>query len=764
MADISGLVLTVLGVSFELASTLYSYAREVKEAKNAIQQLSNELYALIGVLEHLKRQQEQLSLSGSKSEAREALMQSYDESTLSSILIECLDFLHELQKSLKMPTGRLRSTLHKLKWPLKDADTKEHLQRLERVKTYFILALVADDLSGLTREIASQIFALNSLVREDTEEKRLQKTRDQHRSIVQWLSPINAQTIRTKLASTRVNGSGTWFSNSEIFQNWVESHESTILWLNGITGAGKSTLITTAAERLLALEDVRERVAYFYCSFSDSASLDPANILGSILAQLCKPATTVYSKIETRHDSDRDRRFTADELTDLLLEVIQQERSVYIFLDAVNECGDPVEVLSYMRRLSEHHLKSTVRIFLSSINERGIEDCVESFPSWSVTTLLPRNMSDDIELLVWASIDTNPRLRKHSNDLKEEIAGTLTRGAQGMFRWVQCQLERLAKLKTQGAIHDALTTLPLTLDRTYEDMLCRIETEDKQLARDILELLSFSLMPMNLTRVCEFLQITLGMTVLDHNKKLTDPKDVLSICGSLLSHQYEGVTLAHHSVKTYLESNLQDRVAYFKVSEISAHHSLAWKCLNYLSMDAFADGPCASRSLLRDRIAKFPFLLYAAKNWTHHLNNVPTIDGSLWTCLRAFLFSSDSGRGNFRSWIQVMIPSSNTIDTTPPLYYVASYGILPVVRYLLSEGVSTEIAGGRCNATPINIAAFRGHADVVKLLLDHGANPLAKDDSSLSAVDWARNLKHHAVLAVLASAGYGPHSHIPMTT
>ena len=222
----------------------------------------------------------------------------------------------------------------------------------------------------------------------------------------------------------------------------------------------------------------------------------------------------------------------------------------------------------------------------------------------------------------------------------------------------------------------------------------------------------------------------------------------------MLSYQYEGVTLAHHSVKTYLESNLQGRVEYFKVSEIEAHHSLAWKCLNYLSMDVFSDGPCARRSLLKERLTKFPFLRYAAENWTHHMNKVPIVDGPLWTSLRAFLFSSDAGRGNFMSWIQVMIPSSRTIKTTPPLYYVASYGMLPVVRYLLEEGVSTEIAGGRCSATPINIAAFRGHADVVELLLDYGADPLAVDESGLSAVDWARNFKHHAVREVLASAGY----------
>ncbi|MCJ1405083.1 hypothetical protein MMC11_008309 [Xylographa trunciseda] len=754
MADLSGLVLTVLGVSFDLASTLYSYAKDVKEAKNAIQQLSNELYALIGVLEHLKRQQEQLSLSENESDRPEALVHSSNEATLTTILSECLDFLYQLQKSLKIPTGRLQSAFHKLKWPLKDSETKGHLQRLERVKTYFVLALVTDDL-GLTREIASQISALGSLVREDTEERRLQQIRDEQSSIAQWLCPVNAEAVRIKIASNRVNGSGIWFVHSKVFQTWMDSFESQILWLNGITGAGKSTLMrTTAVERLLAMEAVQQRVAYFYCSFSESASLDPTNILGSILAQLCKPTDPVYAKIEAKYSANRTRRFTADELVDLLMEVVQQEGSVYIFLDAVNECGDPIEVLDYMRRLSADHPKNTVHIFLSSINQGGIDDCIESFPSWSAITLLPRDMSNDIELLVRDSIETNPRLRKHSEELKEEIAKALTQGAQGMFRWVQCQLERLAKLKTQGAIHDALIALPPTLDKTYEDLLCRIDIEDRQIARDILELLSFAFEPMNLNRICEFLQITSGMAVLDHDKKLTDPKDVLSICGSLLSYQYEEVALAHHSVKTYLESNLQGRVEYFRFSEIEAHHSLALKCVNYLSMDAFSDGPSASQSLLKKRMTKFPFLRYAARNWALHTNKVPKLEGSLWTSVKALLFSSESGRGNFLAWIQVMIPTSKNARTTPPLYYAASYGMLPVVRYLLDAGVSTEIPGGRCNATPINIAAYRGHAEVVQELLDHGADPLVRDDDGCSALEWAWRLRRRAVLEVLTKAGY----------
>ena len=173
-------------------------------------------------------------------------------------------------------------------------------------------------------------------------------------------------------------------------------------------------------------------MAYFYCSFTESATLDPTNILGSILGQLCKPADAVYAKIMSRYSSAESRRFTADEIVDLLLEQVQQEGSIYIFLDAVNECEDPAKILKYLRRLSACHFNSAAHIFLSSINEKGIDDCVESFSLWSVATLLPGDMSDDIELLVLASIEENPRLHKHSKELRDEIAQALTKGAQGM--------------------------------------------------------------------------------------------------------------------------------------------------------------------------------------------------------------------------------------------------------------------------------------------------------------------------------------------
>lgn len=146
MADISGLVLTVVGVSFNLVSSLYAYAKEVKDARNDIQQLSNELFALIGVLERLKIQQ---GLHPIKTTKEQDFPSPPTPTGLRRVLHETLDFLEEIERSLATPTSRLHAKIQRMKWPLKDSETKQHLQRLERVKTFFVLCLMTDEMFGV---------------------------------------------------------------------------------------------------------------------------------------------------------------------------------------------------------------------------------------------------------------------------------------------------------------------------------------------------------------------------------------------------------------------------------------------------------------------------------------------------------------------------------------------------------------------------------------------------------------------------------------
>ena len=121
------------------------------------------------------------------------------------------------------------------------------------------------------------------------------------------------------------------------------------------------------------------------------------------------------------------------------------------------------------------------------------------------------------------------------------------------FRWVQCQLDQLLKLRTPGAVRNALSSLPPTLDQTYERLLSKLDaTEERLLARSILELLAFAFRPLDLAEIWEALQITPGLPRLDESKRLPDPNDIFDICGSLLAFDSMTgrVALAHHSVKS----------------------------------------------------------------------------------------------------------------------------------------------------------------------------------------------------------------------
>ncbi|KIJ43593.1 hypothetical protein M422DRAFT_113808, partial [Sphaerobolus stellatus SS14] len=60
-----------------------------------------------------------------------------------------------------------------------------------------------------------------------------------------------------------------------------------------------------------------------------------------------------------------------------------------------------------------------------------------------------------------------------------QIVQTLTNKAQGMFRWVECQVESLKKCRRPYDVKKALGSLPKTLDETYERILLTVEEEDR---------------------------------------------------------------------------------------------------------------------------------------------------------------------------------------------------------------------------------------------------------------------------------------------
>ena len=181
-------------------------------------------------------------------------------------------------------------------------------------------------------------------------------------------------------------------------------------------------------------------LAYFYCSFTTSESLEETTILGSILSQLYESAETSIATLELLYRTNggqlkgpaQARRLDAKQLVELIIKHVRDAHGVFIFIDGINECTDPESILLSLQDIVRSCENNAVHILVSSIDEKGIGPCMEAFTDLITVNIRQSHLTSDIGLLIQASLESNPRLRRYSAQLKADIQWALTHGAHGM--------------------------------------------------------------------------------------------------------------------------------------------------------------------------------------------------------------------------------------------------------------------------------------------------------------------------------------------
>lgn len=181
-------------------------------------------------------------------------------------------------------------------------------------------------------------------------------------------------------------------------------------------------------------------MAYFYCSFTTSESLEETIVLGSLLSQLYRSAEKSVAALEPLYKASggkikgfaQARPPDAKQLAEMLIDHLCEAQDVYILIDGINECTDPDSILLSLQSIVQSCENLAIHVFVSSIDEKGIGACMETFPDLTTFKLRPSHLDTDIGLLIQASLDSNPRLRRHSSQLKLDIQWALVDGAHGM--------------------------------------------------------------------------------------------------------------------------------------------------------------------------------------------------------------------------------------------------------------------------------------------------------------------------------------------
>ncbi|KAI4120736.1 MAG: hypothetical protein LQ338_006802 [Usnochroma carphineum] len=723
-ASIAGLV-TMADLVF---SRVFKYVHAVKGASGEIGALLSEVGALYGVLNNLRLVSGQLEDEAYFPNARMDHIKSCAQT------LEKLQTILDKDDTSSGQMAKVQVIKRKLHWPFTSSQVKALLAELDRHKSTLSVALNADSMLGFVHSLS-----LQGVIRETVDEIRLE-LKQRHEADVRIALDVKRQKILDSFGSINPNknqkmslqlrqsGTGLWLLESPEYIKWAET-DCSKLWLYGIPGAGKTVLAATVIEEALRTSNTSQAVAFFYCDFNDPATQKPHLILGSLVQQLAKQDEQSFQKVQTfcdRCNPEYRDNYDYDpiELRDLILGTTSSFDCAAVIVDGLDECGmNAALVTELLASLSLKSGTSNIKALLLSRDEAEIRDHLESYAQLAIGA-----RRSDLKLYVGAEIETRMRknrLRIRDQSLKDFIMEKLVNEADGMFRWVACQMDYLCELPNDSSRRKALGNLPPTLNATYERILRRVNASNKDIQILVSRALRWIIYEKDqrscfkTAALCEAISINPGDTERDSDK-ISDKTEILRWCSSLVRQAADDdyLELAHFTVKEFLQglgSEESGEFAEFRIGPGHGEEELAKTCLTYLNFQDFNKDIHATDTYRNRWLEDFPFREYAVRYWQLHVRKHMQ-DAEVFSLAKEFL--DPSKRSTLISWAQdvaylkmvdfgqpqeVYMKATSAIAEASALHYAAIASVPPeICTWLIGSGC--DVNRGSPFGTPLQCA------------------------------------------------------------
>ncbi|KAF8497783.1 hypothetical protein F5888DRAFT_1906567 [Russula emetica] len=615
-----------------------------------------------------------------------------------------------------------------------------------RVRGVADIALSVDDkVTAAIDDVKKATVVMQQAADDVDQAKRNQLRQDLRR----WLSPQDPSTNHNIACNAHHKGTATWFFEGRTYNEWKSTDSESLLWIHGKPGSGKSILCSAIIEDVKTMCDAgHASIAYFYFDFRDINKQHWRDLVPSLLTQLSSrsgPRCDILSRHYSDHD-DGAQQPNDDTLTQCLKGMLElpDQRPTYLIIDALDECsnvsGIPTSrkrVLQLVKELVDLHIPN-LHICVTSRPEVDIRDVLEPLTSRRVSLHDQSGQKKDIEDYVRSVVYSNsePIMRRWKKEDKELVIETLSERADGMFRWIFCQLEVLRDC-LPSSVRRTLTELPESLDETYERILKEIKKPNRAHARRVLQCLVVATRPLRVVELAEVLAVDFddaeGIPRSKPDWRWEEQElALLSACSSLIAivqgDDSRVVQFSHFSVKEFLTSprlaTASAEVSNYHIDLEPAHSILAQACLGVLLQIQDDVEGCTPED--------HPLARYAAEDWTTHAQF-----GQVSSRLRKgmeYLF--DANKPHFNVWLTLW-----DIDTYPnddatfyyfaisrkspaaPLYYAALCGFHDLVEHLITKHPQDVNAHGGHYVSPLVAALAGEHFQTADLLCRNGADP-----------------------------------------
>ncbi|KAG2340391.1 hypothetical protein BDR05DRAFT_966904 [Suillus weaverae] len=637
-------ILTLVQTIAQTSALLLGYVASARKADSSCQSLLNELSSISGVLTTVMEIEKDRSLPDNLRLA------------LSKLMVEDGPVL-KLQKELEniLPNEQEKRKMIRWTWPFKEKKAGAILDSLKGYCVEITNILVIDTWITLTevdrgikkvdlgvQDVGRRVQEVGQGVQQLKVAQEVQKKAEEREKFLQWMNPVPCSEKHSTSRCQRNAATGRWIFHAEQYVTWNIS-DSAFLWLNGQPGSGKTILASAVIDEIQGGGQAElQTLGYFYCNFRDDQTIVAATVLRSLVVQLLRQSEDDWiPKIREpeQEDSNAEEEFVSLHelgqqqrngercptdlrfLRQLLVEASMLVHRPVLVIDALDECKDHSDLVEHLVALAGD---ARLRLFVTGRSEPDIQDAFCDLPTMSLKDSAEQ-MKADMCVHITEQLKTQKRLSRLPDTLRTSILEKLLEKANGMFRWVQCQLDEIRRCARDIDIKDALNNLPTGLDETYDRIICSIQQKGRgydQIAQHCLLWLAGALTPLTLDQLNEAMMIDVKQSSLNPDLRASDPMDIVVACGSLVTYdEMTGVVaLSHYSVKEYLISRHPNNI----LESISDMHARICELLiTYVLCDsvpvvcAKATGCTAGFASVAGGDKKHPLLSYAFKALAH---------------------------------------------------------------------------------------------------------------------------------------------------
>ncbi|EMR91224.1 putative beta transducin-like protein [Botrytis cinerea BcDW1] len=345
-----------------------------------------------------------------------------------------------------------------------------------------------------------------------------------------------------------------WILENPDFQQWRKEQQSRLLWIKGDPGKGKTMLLCGVINELEKSEAKSVVLSYFFCQATDSRINYATAVLRGLIYLLVDQQRSLISHIRKKYDETGKSLFEDANawvvLSKIFINILQDPSLDYVYLivDALDECVvDLSKLMDLIVQTSS--MSPRIKWIVSSRNWLNIERTLDTATQKLrlCLELNEKSISAAVATFIQFKVEWLATRNKYSNDTREAIQQHLMLNANGTFLWVALICQELSNISKWKALQK-LTAFPPGLDALYRRMLDQIiDSEDAELCKSILAVVSAVYRPLTLDELITFVNMPNG--VAGDYEVLSE---IISLCGSFLTLRERTISFVHQSARDFL--------------------------------------------------------------------------------------------------------------------------------------------------------------------------------------------------------------------